>query len=559
MPGTFSLNIGQPTESSRKQTIFSVLQDLPNNTQKLISPKDVRDAFLSTWSNSSFRVTTPGVLSTSEYIGIDSGDPSNRDIKNKIFIGKRSYGNLDIMTNTLLNSDTDIFFFNTKEDTATQSSTKLSILAGTNSALYSTAPYIESVVNSSNTGFDLNIKNPSFFDGPINVTSLSGRVSINGIAFPTLSETSASASNGLILRYFGTYPNGYLQWELPTVSVSSIGVTGLPTNIYGSTVSVNGYPIEFIENNIVPITLGGVTQGASFPATSFYNGSSYQNWPIVEVIRNILYPYIEPDLTLNIDINNSGSIYAEVGTTPSITITYSVTHYARQSSENISSFIISSNTSVIEGTTYSGSPTLSFGGIPGSYFHGTASAATYSSVTGTTVSFYSFASNYSSVTLAGFPLYFSFSATASMRFVSPVVGGFISGNTLNFDLQTSGNTNTRESVAALVYGQTVSVNKAILPYPGVSQSIFVSATGIGYLYFAVPGVTEYNLGILSQIKDPNGYIVHDYQSYSYSAFTFSNNAILPISPFDYYSSYRVYKTYATCSYYGGGSFELIFT
>jgi hypothetical protein len=111
MSSTFSINIGQSTESTRKENIFSILQDLPNNTSKLISPRDVRDAFLSTWANSSFKVTTPGTFSTDRYIGIDSVNPSDRDIKSKILIGKRQYGNLDIMSNNLLTSNTDILVF----------------------------------------------------------------------------------------------------------------------------------------------------------------------------------------------------------------------------------------------------------------------------------------------------------------------------------------------------------------------------------------------------------------------------------------------------------------
>lgn len=558
MPATYSVNIGQPTEASRKPTVFSVLQDLPNNTQKLISPKDVRDAFLSSWANSSFRVTTPGVLSTTEYIGIDSGNPSNRDIKNKIFIGKRSFGNLDIMTNTLLNSDTDIFFFNTKEDTATQSSTKISILAGSNSTLYPTAPYIESVVNSTNNGINFNIKNPSIYDGPINIYSLSGRVGINGIAFPTVAETNANVAEGYILRYFGTYPNGYLQWDLPTVSISSIGVTGIPTNIYGSTVSVNGYPIEFIEDSIVPFDVGGVTQGASFPPNSFFNGTSYQNWPIIEVLRDILYPYIEPNLQLSSDVNNTGMTYAEVGTTPSITLTYSVTHYARESSEYISSFLITSSQSVVEGTTFSGVPALSFTGSPGSVFTGTATVATYSNITNKTFNFWSYVSNNGTTSPVGFPFGFSYSAQTTMSFISPVVSAFISGTQISFNLQLPSNTTTRDSVAAIVYGQTVSVNKKLVPYPGLSGSAFIGPTGIGYLYFMIPATPEYNSGVLSQIKDPNGYIVHDHQSFSFSAFTYSST-IIPSVPFDYYSQYRVYRTVATCSYNGSGQFELIFT
>ena len=101
MPATYSINIGTEYEAYRLPDILSVLKNIPDNTHKLISPKDVRDAFLSTWANSPIKqtTTTTGV----EYIGIDSGNPANRDIKQKIFLGKRNFGGSDVLNNTLLN------------------------------------------------------------------------------------------------------------------------------------------------------------------------------------------------------------------------------------------------------------------------------------------------------------------------------------------------------------------------------------------------------------------------------------------------------------------------
>jgi hypothetical protein len=192
MPATYSINVGTPTEAFRKQNINSVLLDLPDNTQKLISPKDVRDAFLSAWATSAFKQTIG--QANIEYLGIDSGDPSNRDIKQKIFIGKRNQGGLDLMNNSLLNNtNNDIYIYNTKLDSYATQSTKVVILAGTNSILHTNAPYIESNSINSNTALDLNLVNPSLFSGPINVFSSTGRVAINGITFPTVAETSASA------------------------------------------------------------------------------------------------------------------------------------------------------------------------------------------------------------------------------------------------------------------------------------------------------------------------------------------------------------------------------
>ena len=110
MPATYSINVGSQLEAYRKADILSVLKGIPDNTNKLISPKNVRDAFLSTWANSPLKQTTN--LAGIEYIGIDSGNPSDRDIKQKIFLGKRTYANLDIMTDTLLSNErADIYIF----------------------------------------------------------------------------------------------------------------------------------------------------------------------------------------------------------------------------------------------------------------------------------------------------------------------------------------------------------------------------------------------------------------------------------------------------------------
>ena len=504
MSATFSINIGQLTEATRKPDIFSVLNDIQDNTQKLISPRDVRDAVLSTWANTPFKVTTPNTLSNYEYIGIDSSDPSNRDIKQKILLGKRNFGGLDIMNTSLLNSDVDIFLFNTKPDSATQSSTRLAILAGTKSSLYSSAPYIESKVNNGETAIDLNIVNPAP-NGAINLLSTSGRVSINGVIFPTMAETSGSASNGMILRYRGTYPNGYFKWEQPTISLNNIGTPGYATNIYGSTVSVNGYSLEFIDNDLTPETLGGVVIGSSFSQNSFYNGTGYQNWPVTEVLREILYPYVPPVLQISVINQATGTIYAEVGTTPSITLTYSITTYARNEAEKINPYSISSTK--IYG---------SFSGVPGSSTSSTYNTSTFSSSTAS--------KSWGLSITAGT---YSYVATASINFINPVYYGFTS------------------SVLTNDYS---SLYKSITPYPGLSNSITLPYNGAGYLYFVYPS----SFTTISQIKDPNGFLIYDYLYPQYSGFTYSVQG-----------SYIVWRTKLECEYPGttssqNGDFKFIF-
>ena len=524
MPSTFSVSIGTPTEAYRNPDIYSVLQDIPDNTQKLISPKDVRDAVFSVWANSVFKQTT-GTASI-EYIGIDSNNPSNRDIKQKIFIGKRNVAGVDIMKNTLLSNtnDTDIFFFNTKSDSVTQSVTKLAILAGTVSSLYDYAPYIKSEYISATSGdnISLEIANPSLYGGPVNIYSSTGRVAINGIIFPTVAESSASASNGKILRYSGTYPNGSLIWSNDTVSIANIGATGSPTNIFGSPVNVNGFPLEFVDDTPVPVTVGGVLQGMTFSSGSF--GTYSQDWPVTEVIKLILYPYVAPSLTFDIANIATGNHYAEFGYTASLIFTYSITRY----SEDI-------NSATISGTTFS---SISFSSLPGGIISGTVFGTTESSIYVTPP----VSKNWVLQVTDGALNYYSL--TSSIQFVAPIFYGFNSATPSWFS----------NDIGTIINGS----NKYIYPYPGVSQSYSVFYNGSGYLYFIYPASFATNV---SRIKDPNGYIIYDTLSNNVSSFTSSPTTIIPTGTvIDYVTSsigYRVIRTVATCSY-PGGFFEFIF-
>lgn len=534
MPTTYSINVGQLIESTRKPDIFSVLQDLPDNTQKLISPRDVRDAFLSVWANSSIKLTTPGNNSSSEYIGIDSGNPEDRDIKKKILLGKRSVGNLDVMTPALLTSDTDVFFYNTKLDTITQSSTKIGFLSGTNSALFPYAPYIQAQSTTSSR-IDFNIHNPSLGGGPISIYSNDGRVSINGIVFPTIAESTASASNGRILRYYGTFPNGYLRWDESITSVTSIGTPGITTSIYGDPVLLNGYPLEFWDDSVVPVTIGGVTQGSSFPQDSFTAGGfttpgTGQNWPLSEVIRKVLYPYIEPTLQLSVTNIATGTTYAEFGYPATFSLSYSITSYAREASEYVSHFAI--RDSVINSTIYEGT---SFSVMPGSVTSSTILYATSSST-----NFNLVCSTVVGVTESvSYPFGFSHSSTtASVSFINPVFMGFDSSLITN----TSG--------LSILFG---SASKSIVPYPGSASSIMMSATGSGYFYFAHPALYTTDV---QMIKDPNGFVIHDVANPTASAFgnTYSNI----LSPGPYSGLYKLWRITYPTEYTGTGQFEFIF-
>lgn len=555
MPATYSINVGTAIEAYRKPDIISVLKDLPDNTHKLISPRNVRDAFFSIWATSPFKQTTN--LAGIEYIGIDSGNPSNRDIKQKILLGKRSYANLDIMSDALLSNDApDIYFYNTKPDAyLTQSVTKVAILAGTNSSLYGTAPYIESRVEGLSNHFE--IRNPSLNKGPISIFSATGRVAINGILFPTVAETATAsgAANGRILKYAGSYPNGYLKWSDITFDETNVGMAGLPTNIYGSPVRLNGYSLEFVDGSIVPASVGGVPSGFSFSSNSFYNptGATYQNWPLSEVLRKIIYPYIEPSVSIT-SINNTttqpsaiGTSYSKAGTTANINLTYNITIYPRTPDEYVSNYYIlthqkwASNIVATAGTPYSG---LSFSGLPGKTFSTTLSLNVSSAggVSGGQFIHTIAISNVPGTATAGYPLSapylnfgWSYSATTTMNFIRPLYYGF------------SSNPSIGDSTNPLPSGLT----ELIRPYPGPSASMSLNITGTGYLYFVYPAQNGIggnpSLTALKKIKDPNGFSVHSSSDPGSSAFTYYTLA-----------GWHIYRTSNICSYSGDYNFEFTF-
>ena len=296
---TYSINVGSIFEANSLADLNSVLNELPDNTSQLISPEDVRDAILTTWSNIIFKPTTVSA-STVEYIGIDSS-PAGIALKEPIFIGKRNLLGSDIMNDSLLNSGSDVFIFNTKLDTDDQSSTMISILAGPTSSLYNLAPYIESLysIGSTQGYIDLNLVNQT---GNINLISDDQYVTINGLYFPTFTQ-SAIAAPGDILMYSA---GGYLQWyPMGTVNINQIIQSGT-VSIVGNPVLINGVPLELTNSNPVPVTIGGITAGTTFSAT-----------PLYTVINDLLY--------LNVITGISSSVYVEQGSITTLAYDFDIT------------------------------------------------------------------------------------------------------------------------------------------------------------------------------------------------------------------------------------------
>jgi hypothetical protein len=572
MPATYSINVGTQLEAYRKPDIISVLKDIPDNTHKLISPKDIRDAFLSTWANSPFKQTKN--KSGIEYIGIDSGNPSNRDIKQKIFLGKRSYANLDIMTDSLLNNSADIYIYNTKPDSyLTQSSTKVAILAGTDSSLHEYAPYIESKVE--NGMNHLEFKNPSPTGGPINIYSSNGRVAINGILFPTVTETNAGASNGNVLKYSGSYPNGYLKWGPITFDETNVGATGVATNIYGSPIKVNGHSLEFIDSSIVPVAVGGIPVGFSF-STNSYNSpitGIQQNWPLSEVIRKILYPYLEPTLSLSVVDKYTGSTYGIAGKSMTASLTYLLTIYPRIPEEYVSNYYIvtqQKHGNVIgatQGTSYYGT---SFEGLPGKTFSTTIDFV-ISDPGNSSGGFYNFTMAYSNVPgtdIAGYPLTttynsgWSYSTSAEIQFIKPIYHGFTGTSSAvsfrpNIAYSTSpGNLNSyvTNNLIPLYSNLDMFLNPC-----QIDSTLKFNITGTGHICFLYPranGIgTNMNESNLLSIKDPNGFVL--YQKGSPTASVFYPGTFDMVSQTGA-TEYVLWESKYPCGYTGEGYFELAF-
>jgi hypothetical protein len=518
---TYSINLNTITESSRLESIYPVLNNLPNNTAKLISPRDVRDAFLSSWSNAIFKITTPDAHSSYPYIGIDSNNPTDKDYKKKILLGKRAIGSLDIMTPTLLSSDTDIFFHNTKDDGLTQSSTKLSILAGTNSSYYPSAPYIESFHTGSE--IDFNLTNPY---GPINVNSPTGRVSVNNITFPTVAETASDVADGKVLRYVGTYPSGSFQWVFPAVTTITIGSTSSTTNIYGSPVLLNGYSLEFVDDTPVPQTIGGVDIGMSFSSGSFGG----QDWPMTEVIRKLLYPYVPPVLNISVDnLTLGGGTYAEAKTTNNIKIDYDITRYSYDIDYKIEYTASFPVTSLVT--------TGSYSGLPGTGVSSSTSASADGSLVFTPpiVGAIGDKVDFTLSVSDTLPLSYSYSVTDSITFVNPIYYGFTS----------SGITQSSTLDAFIA-----TADKFLLPY-GTQSYYTPQYDGEGYLYFIYP--SNYPK-ILSEIKDPNGFIIHDENALPFSAFT--QTQVIRTLPSAL--TYEVWRTTLPTEYDGPAEFKFKF-
>jgi hypothetical protein len=475
VPATYSTGTF-PIESEKLVNLDAVLQQLPDNTDQLITPSDVRDAVFTTWENIIFKPTTNS--SPVEYIGIDQ----NWIIEKMLFGPKKRPDGTDVLDNNLLTSgDGDIFFYSSK--TSSTSDTKLVFLAGTGSYYWSgeiVAPFIESKVVDNgpfDKSLDFNIVNKSFttdgvnptFSGHINIFSEHGTVYINDLRMPTTDQNENIASNGQVLTFrktAGPTPIHYAEWKDATASTA-------PATVY------------FTDLNPVPQTIGGIQAGSTFSSVL-----------IEEMMRKLLYPYISP--IINLTINNTVE-FNNTSLPNGVTQSYLLT--VQNSSTYSSTFNISTGTTIT---------TPSFIINPGitTATYGVISLPSISSITPTETSSYKTA---------------SFTVSVSDLSPNTVTYSFVINTVLPFyygTLNTSSTTDTINTLLSRTY--STYYDNLLTPFlsePVLTQSSIYNKTvplstpgGSGkYIYFGYPS----DLPTLVEIRDSNGFeVTNNFKTYS---------------------------------------------
>lgn len=303
---SFSINNGTNTESysynlSNKFIFELLLSRIRNNTDGEIDPIDIRDSILSLWSNSIFKETKSG---SKYYIGIDTDNPNDRDLKRKILLGKRAnYGENVFINEISGNTQSDIYIYNTKLDSLNNDETKISILAGNNSNYFNNSPYISSK-KVYGKGLSLDIINDL---GNININA-EGTASLNEIIFPSKYESEISDIDNKSL----IFESGKLKWDyLKSNITEDIGDSNETLEIKGE-LSINDYPMEFSDSRMLPKPIGSLIAGETF-----------SNYSVSEILNKIIYSYQEPFGSLEFESPyNKG--YIEVGTSPDIFVKYTI-------------------------------------------------------------------------------------------------------------------------------------------------------------------------------------------------------------------------------------------
>jgi hypothetical protein len=507
-----------PTEANQLSGIVNVLNILPDNTAKQISPKDVRDAVYTLWENTILKPTSVSG-STVKYIGIDqyqltnSQDDSN--IYPKMYFGKKQTGGQFIMSDQLLGTDTDFFFYNMKDNTTVGGNyhTTIAILAGTGSFRYNgaiSAPIIKSTVvsDSGYSYINLDITNKSKFldingtesGGDINISSDRGFVSINSFIFPKVSDITP-ANDGYVLKYRQIGGNAYGVWESAfSQSITEINYPQGPVTITGNPIVLNGY--RFSDSTIVATAIGGILAGETF-----------SNVDVLDMLRKIIYTYVPPRVSTFFNLTTNSTPITLIESGDDIRFANTRLNY---------SLVVNSTYSV---TSISFAPS-SFTPFPNGSFPATATRGTYTGVvrpdvsnvlntntgeyyriisyTFSAIDTYPTTSRSNSKLTVVLPYFYGTSATLATTSVA-------GPNSINDILGTNSSAPSGKLNAILV-------NPIIgTPTPLDNQSVYITTQGLninnqGYIYFGYPA----GFPLLKQIKDQNGFTFSDIDFITYS-------------------------------------------
>jgi hypothetical protein len=261
-----------------------------------------------------------------------------------------------------------------------------------------------------------------------------------------------------------------------------------------------------------------MNKGSSFSTGSFQG----QNWPLSEVIRELLYPYVSPKLEISVFNQDTGFDYGDIGFNSLLTITYSVTTFARESSEDLFDIkILKSPSDIIQniGT---------FSANPGSSTFSTITDVDLSP-TGQPVEFLISCDNFIGLN----------TATSSFRFIRPFVMFLIDqGDSVNNidDNDVFNGTGNAQAILDIFLSQQVTTNefsKTLLPYEDINTIIPMDILPSGssnYLYFAYP----FEYPELTGVRTVSNGFISGPQSFIYS-----NN---PTISGGVYGEYRIYKS-----------------
>lgn len=467
MAYTFSEYPATTYYAQNKTALQDVLQLLPDNTAKEITPRDVRDAVFSAWESTVFKYSS---VNNVEYIGF-----SRNEIKDKkIFFGKKQISGSDIMSSSLLNfstSETDIFLYNTKSDSNPSQDFRMGFLAGTNTSLFGSAPYIQSTqVSGGNSYISLNLINPATY-GTITIQSGSfASVVINDLYWPSTAQVassiaSPSASSGSDLFLVMSSPNN-LELKTYTSLGGNLGSVGGTTSILGTT-TLNGYGLEYTNPKPIVQSIGGVSVGTTF-----------NNLPFQLLFDQILYPELGPFALMNITtpLSQNRTLERDHANPTSVAISYTLT---KRTFNITGTSLIAQRPDGVFPINVSG-PTLTGSGLTTSNNNYTYTVQNSDINANTQSGVFTFSVVPNDGT-------YSFTASQTVEFVYPYIYSF---STTDYPL-------TQIDIDTLL-GSTHT--KIINSYG--SQSIPLSnPTTPQYLYFMYPS----NYGLLSEILDGNGF------------------------------------------------------